>query len=206
MAPTKRKAIEDWSLPTTWAELEHVLGFALFLRKFVFKFSDVVKPLYDLITIGRTKINGRAPKFKITDEAISAFALLKERLNDPITLHHYDATKPICVATDASKVAMCIVLYQPEGNEGPTADNIVDFYTRAFKGYECNYPPFKLEALAIHDGLMHFADILYQKKFKVFTDQKALTCSMLSILIAPLLTGYLTYCTLISKFTILLVI
>ena len=175
IAPTKQRAIAEWVMPTSWAELEHVVGFSLFVRKFVYRFSDVMKPLYDLLTVGRRKVNNRAPRFYTTPEAVKAFELLKERLTKPITLRILDPNKKICIATDASKIAMCVVIYQPEAEEGPNAENVIDFYTRSFKGYECNYPPFKLEALALHDGIMFFADHLYQKKFTVYTDQKALT-------------------------------
>ena len=181
LAPSKRKAIEEWKFPSSWAELEHVIGFSSFLRKFVYNFSAVVKPLYNLQTLGRKKINGRNPKFSSNPQAIAAFNTLKQRLLNPVKLRLLDPSKPVCMATDASKIALCVVIYQPNMDEGPTADNIVDFYTRAFKGYEVNYPPFKLEALALHDGIMHFADMLYQRKFKVFTDQKALTYMFQSI-------------------------
>ena len=175
MAPSKLESIKNWKYPTSWAELEHVVGFSLFVRKFVFRFSEIMKPLYSLLALGREKVNGRAKRFFSTKEAEAAFVELKKRLMQPIPLKLFNPAKQICIATDASKVGMCIVVYQPNGEEGPTADNIIDFYTRAFKGYECNYAPFKLEAFALHEGIMHFADLLYGKRFKVYTDQRALT-------------------------------
>src|SRR6202012_2886943 len=48
MDPTKLAGIADWPTPKTVKEIRSFLGFGNFYRRFIFGFSDIVKPLTNL--------------------------------------------------------------------------------------------------------------------------------------------------------------
>jgi len=91
-----------------------------------------------------------------------------------------DPTRKLHIATDASKVGVGAVLYQPtreqekENDDSITANNIVLIASRALNKHEKVYPAFKLELLAITYALHEFHEYVYGQKFELHTDHKPL--------------------------------
>jgi len=70
MDPTKLKGIKDWPEPTTVKQTRSFLGFGNFYRRFIRKYSDVARPMNELLQKDR--------QFEWTPEAQEAFDELKK--------------------------------------------------------------------------------------------------------------------------------
>jgi hypothetical protein len=69
MDPGKLKGIKDWPAPTMVKQTRGFLGFGNFYRRFIKGFSNLAKPLSDLLK--------KDQKFEWTDECQRAFNELK---------------------------------------------------------------------------------------------------------------------------------
>ena len=109
------KAISKLDTPTNLKELRKLLGAAGFYRKFVQRFSDIVKPLNELV-------RGES-EFAWSDQRQQAFDKLKTALTSAAVLAHFDLRLPTQVTTDASAVAIGAVhsQTQTDGSERPVA-------------------------------------------------------------------------------------
>jgi len=104
MDPAKLKGISDWQSPTTVKEVRSFLGFCNFYRHFIAHYSDIARPLIDLMKKDR--------KFDWSPDCQEAFNKLKTCfLSEPV-LRNPDPSKQFAIATDASKVATGGVLLQ----------------------------------------------------------------------------------------------
>ena len=74
MDPGKLKGIRDWPTPTTVKQTRGFLGFGNFYRQFIWHFSELAKPLNDLLKRDQT--------FKWTDDCQKAFDELKKRFTE----------------------------------------------------------------------------------------------------------------------------
>ena len=52
--PEKVKAVIEWQAPKSVKGVRSFLGFANFYRKFILQFSDIVRPISDLVTKDET--------------------------------------------------------------------------------------------------------------------------------------------------------
>jgi hypothetical protein len=73
----KIKIINEWPEPKNYKEIQIFLDFANFYRRFILRYSKVIKPLTDLLK-GMMKGRKSGP-FYFTREARAAFKKLKER-------------------------------------------------------------------------------------------------------------------------------
>ena len=69
MDPGKLKGISEWPIPSTVKQVRGFLGFGNFYRRFIQHFSNIVKPLNDLLK--------KDQRFNWTDEQQKAFEELK---------------------------------------------------------------------------------------------------------------------------------
>ena len=101
-----------------------------------------------------------------------AFESSKQALVSSSALTHYDATKPLQLACDASPFGVGAVSsqYDADGTERPVA-----FASRSLSTAEKNYAQIEREALAIIFGVRKFHQYLYGCVFTLFTDHKPLT-------------------------------
>jgi hypothetical protein len=138
MDPGKLKGIRDWPAPTTVKQVRGFLGFGNFYRRFIWHFSEVAKPLNDLLK--------KDKKFEWTDDCQKAFEELKRRFTEEPVLIMPDQTRPFQIETDASKYATGAVLTQldPNGDRHP-----VSFISKTFSPTERNYEIYDRELLAI---------------------------------------------------------
>ena len=70
MDPVKLRGIRDWPTPTTVKQVRLFLGFGNFYRKFISYYSDLARPLNNLMK--------KDKKFEWTTECQEAFNILKQ--------------------------------------------------------------------------------------------------------------------------------
>ena len=138
MDPGKLKGIQDWPTPTTIKQDRGFLGFGNFYRRFIWHFSNLARPLNDLLR--------KDQKFEWTEICQKAFDQLKKWFTEEPVLMMPDQTKPFQIETDASKYAMGAVLTQLDsnGNRHP-----ISFISKTFSPTEWNYEIYDRELLAI---------------------------------------------------------
>jgi hypothetical protein len=138
MDPGKLKGIRDWPAPTTVKQTRGFLGFGNFYRRFIWHFSNLAKPLNDLLK--------KDQKFEWTDDCQRAFDELKKRFTEEPVLMMPDQTKPFQIETDASKYATGAVLTQLDSNGDR---HPISFISKTFSPAERNYEIYDRELLAI---------------------------------------------------------
>ena len=74
MDPGKLKGIRDWPTPTTVKQAQGFIGFGNFYRRFIWHFSELAKPLNDLLKKDQT--------FKWTDNCQKSFEELEKQFTE----------------------------------------------------------------------------------------------------------------------------
>lgn len=146
--------------------MKRFLGTATWYRRFVPKFSTIAGPLNSL-----TSTSKKAPPFKWTEEADSAFKNLKQRLVSAPVLACPNYNLPFEVHTDASNFGIGGMLTQTvDGKERPVA-----YMSKSLSGPERNYSITERETLAVLTALEHWRCYLENgQPFTVYTDHSAL--------------------------------
>lgn len=162
--PCKTEAIVNAPQPYNVRELRSFLGFVNYYRQFIPHLSSILAPLNLLLRNG--------VPWKWTQACSVAFQKAKAYLQTAPVLMHYDSTRPIVLATDASSYGLGAVLshIDKEGIERPVA-----FASRTLSVTERKYSQLEKEALSIVYGIKRFHQYLYGRKFKLMTDHKPLT-------------------------------
>lgn len=157
------KTIKDAPQPTTPEELQLFLGKATYYSAFIPNLSTRDRPLRNML---------HCKPFQWTLEAQKAFDDIKRILTSPQVLMPYDPTRPLILATDASKTGLGAVLSHKlsNGQERPIA-----YASRTLSGTEQRYPQIDKEALAIVWAVNKFFYYLYARHFTLITDHKPLT-------------------------------
>ena len=86
MDPAKLKGIQDWPVPKTVKQVRSFLGFGNFYRKFIRNYSDIAKPMNDLLK--------KNQPFIWTGQAQKAFETLKKRFTKEPILAMPDISQP----------------------------------------------------------------------------------------------------------------
>lgn len=110
--------------------------------------------------------------FRWTPAAEKAYNEIKKTLISPQVLTPYDPSRPLVLATDASKTGLGAVLSHrlSDGQEKPIA-----YASRTLTSTEQKYPQIDKEALAIVWATQKFFYYLYARHFTLVTDHKPLT-------------------------------
>uniref|UniRef100_A0A7I4YHH5 RNA-directed DNA polymerase n=1 Tax=Haemonchus contortus TaxID=6289 RepID=A0A7I4YHH5_HAECO len=168
--PEKVGRIKDYARPQNVAQLRTFLGMAGYYRKFVLRFSQISKPLFDLTSPKR--------KFVWSHEHEEAFEALKKTLMEAPVLAQpniekaRDGSRPFIIYTDASRIGIGAVLAQ-EGDDSLL--HPVFFASKHLSGAERNYHVTDQEALALIFSLKKFHYFIYGVPSIVRTDHSALT-------------------------------
>ena len=166
MDPGKLKGIRDWPSPTTVKQTRGFLGFGNFYRRFIWHFSDLARPLNNLLK--------KDWKFEWTNDCQRAFDELKKRFTEEPVLMMPDQTKPFQIETDASKYATGAVLTQLDtnGDRHP-----ISFISKTLSPAERNYEIYDRELLAIIRALEEWRHYIQGSPHTtiVLSDHKNLT-------------------------------
>ncbi len=160
---SKVKAILDAPSPSNISQLRSFLGLLNYYSKFIPNLSSELSPLYSLLQ--------KSTKWSWSDGEEECFQKAKKLLASPRLLVHFDPSKEIVLACDASEYGMGAVLSQrTDGVEQP-----ICFTSRTLSVTEKKYSQLDKEALAIIFGLSKFHQYLYGRVFIILTDHKPLT-------------------------------
>ena len=160
--PSKVEAVKSWPTPTNPTEVRSFLGLASYYRRFIYKFSEVVKPL--------TNLTKKDQPFIWSSECEKAFNTMKELLTTTPILAYPRRDAEFILDTDASKFAIGAVLSQVhEGKE-----RVIAYASRTLGRAEQNYCVTRSELLAVVVFLKHFRHYLYGQRVRVRTDHGAL--------------------------------
>ena len=138
MDPAKIRGLSEWPTPQTVKQVRSFLGFGNFYRKFIRKYSEIAKPLNELLRKDRP--------FEWTKEADQAFITLKRRFCEEPVLMMPDLSRPFQIESDASKYATGAVLTQQDSNG---SRHPVSFISKTFSPAERNYEIYDRELLGI---------------------------------------------------------
>ena len=148
--PEKLSSIQKMLPPKTPKEIKQFLGLIGYYRKFVPRFSDLVRPL--------NALTRKSTEFEWTPKCQESFELLKTSLmTDPI-LTYPDPNLPYVLLTDASKYAWACVLTQEkthtlEGKENKLLHPIT-FMSGLFRGSQLNWACLTKEVYAIYMSMI----------------------------------------------------
>ena len=158
---SKVQAIVQAPVPENQQQLRSFLGLINYYGKFMPNLATILKPLNSLLQKHR--------QWEWTTECQQAFQTAKDTLISSQVLMHYDPTKPITLAADASAYGIGAVIAHtlPDGSERPVA-----FASRTLSPSETNYSQIEKEALALIYGVKHFHQYLYGRRFILVTDHK----------------------------------
>ena len=159
----KVKGIKEW--PSV-KQVRSFLGFGNFYRRFIRHYSELTKPLNDLLKKDR--------KFDWDPNCQRAFDTLKQRFTEEPVLVMPDQTKPFQIECDTSKYASGAVLTQLDsnGDRHPCA-----FLSKTFSPTERNYEIYDRELLAIIRALEEWRHYIQGSPHTttLFSDHKNLT-------------------------------
>ena len=144
-------------------QLRAFLGMLNYYHKFLPDVATLLEPLHKLLQKGENWI--------WKDEQQQAFNKAKELLQLANLLIHFDPTKELTRASDASNYGIGAVLSHRlhNGSERP-----IGYVSRALNKAERNYSTLEKEALAIIFGVKKFHQYLYGNKFTIRMDHKPL--------------------------------
>ena len=167
--PKAVEAISEWADPTTAKEVRSFLGATLYYREYIYDYSDMAMPLYDLIRKG-------VVVDKAWDPAVHGKAIqgIKDALTSRPVLMQVDNTKKFRLKVDACRVGRGIGgILEQQNAEGKWQP--VSYYSSSLNERERAYSATELECKALHDCILHYAVYLkYIPHFEVFSDHNAL--------------------------------
>ncbi|CCO32310.1 Retrotransposable element Tf2 155 kDa protein type 2 [Rhizoctonia solani AG-1 IB] len=134
----KIQVVQEWPTPTTVEQVQLFLGFANFVPCFVANFSQIARPLHNLVK--------KEVKWQWTDKEEGAFRELQKAIINAPVIVHANPSKPYFLEMDASGAALGSVLSQrqADGRLHP-----IGYLSESFKGAEQNYDNHDKELLAI---------------------------------------------------------
>jgi hypothetical protein len=167
--PEAVEAIQAWKDPTTAKEVRSFLGSTLYYREYIYGYSDMAMPLYDLIKKG--VIVAKEWKDEVHGKACQN---IKDALTSKPVLMQVDNTRPFRLKVDACRVGRgigCILEQQNAEDKWQP----VSYYSESLSKTERDYSATELECKALHDCILHYAVYLkYIPHFEVFSDHNAL--------------------------------
>ena len=159
----KVRAIKEAPSPRNVTELRSFLGMITYYSKFLSNLSSKLTPLYTLLR--------KNQRWSWGTKEETAFQLAKDALQTDAVLVHYDSSKPLILACDASQYGIGAVLSHKmeNGQERPIA-----YVSRTLNPAEKRYSQLDKEALAIVSGVKKFHNYLYGRNFIIESDHKPL--------------------------------
>ena len=100
--PDKMEALRNAPVPTDVSRLKSHLGLLNYYTKFIPNLSTIIQPLYEQLQLNQPWLRTLACE--------KAFRHSKQKLDDSSFLAHYDPSKPMKFATDASAYGVGAVI------------------------------------------------------------------------------------------------
>jgi len=177
MESDRISTIEDWPTPKSSRDVQVLLGFTNFYRRYIPKYSKVTLPLSERLKNAdtadeppkgrprqKTSENCGKVKWEWTRQADLAFRKLKRTFTEAPIPQHFDPAKPIILRTDASGFGIAGILNQYDGFG---VLRPVNFYSRKYSSAEQNYDTYDPELLAIVETLEQWRHYLEGANHKV---------------------------------------
>jgi hypothetical protein len=173
MESDRISTIEDWPTPKSIRDVQVLLGFLNFYRRFIRKYAKVAAPISNLL-----QMRSGSSRWEWTRDAELAFRKLKRAFTEAPILQHFDPRKPIILQTDTSGFAIAGILYQYDGF-GTLRP--VNFYSRKCSPAEQNYDMYDRELLAIVETMKQWWHYLEGADHKILiqSDHKTSSTSRL---------------------------
>ena len=162
--PERIQALADWPAPLNFEELRSFLGLLGFCRRYIPDLAQIAVPLNRL---GKTGV-----PWQWTETHQKAFDKLKRRCTSAPVLAIPSSTAELVLRTDASKHAMGVALFQKleDGYLQP-----VEFKSKAFTPSQQRLAAHDRECLAVLFALQSFKHFLWDRPFRLQTDNSALS-------------------------------
>lgn len=170
--PRKIQALTALPPPQSVHQLRQFLGLASYFRQFVAKFSQIMKPLYLLIS-------NKNFVWKPEHEQIRG-KIIHILTNKPV-LTIFDPQYPIELHTDASADGYGAILLHKIDNK----PHVIEYYSKRTSSAESKYHSYELETLAVVNSIKHFRHYLQGRQFVVFTDCNSFKASRTKIDLTP---------------------
>ena len=165
LQPVKEKIepIVNAPKPKNVTELRSFLGMVQFYSRFLPDLATVLAPLHKLLQ--------KDVKWEWSKVQQEAYETCKRMLTSEAILVHYDSTRELKLACDASSYGVGAVIshVMDNGEEKPIA-----FASRTLTKSERNYAQIEKEALGIIFGIKKFHQYLLGRNFTLITDHKPL--------------------------------
>jgi hypothetical protein len=156
MDPIKVAGVAEWKEPKNVRDVQKFLGFCNFYRRFIRGFSQIAKPLNNLLKKGA----------KWTWEKVEqgAFDKLKRQVMEEPVLVQPDQKKQFKIEVDASNYAIGAVLMQKDDK------NIlhpVAFFSKTMNNAQRNYDVYNRELLALVETFRHWRHYLHSAAHQI---------------------------------------
>ena len=178
--PSKISALYEYERPTVLRSLQAFLGLVNHYRRYIPKFAEIAKPLYELMSgfgVVSKRKNGRLQLSEWTEAQKLAFDELRRVITSDSVLMLPNFERDFIVTTDACDYAVGGVLSQMVVNEADQAneERPVAYFSRIMKPAETRYSTTEKELLAIVLSIENWHYFLYGRLFQVRTDHQPLS-------------------------------
>jgi len=141
----KVEVVLGWKIPETLTEVQSILGFANFYRRFIQDYSRVARLL--------TELTKKEKEWTWNPEAEAAFTELKRCFTMAPALAHFKTQNPVIIETDTSNFTLGAVLSQ---RDDAGRLHQVALHSRKFQPVEINYEIHDKELLTLVDTFKHW--------------------------------------------------
>ena len=159
--PERTQGIRDFPPPRDAKAIARFVGMVNFYRRFIPNAAEIAAPLNEL--------HKKRAKFEWGEKHQKAFEALKEAIMSPPVLRMPDFSKQFVLQTDASSVALGVLLFV-DGAKQP-----VEIVSRTLTQQEKKSSVYELECLAVVYALDKFRRFLEHAEFLLETDNQALS-------------------------------
>ncbi|UYV69862.1 K02A2.6-like [Cordylochernes scorpioides] len=160
---SKIEAVVEAPEPTNVSQLRSFIGLLMYYSRFIRNIADILAPSYHLLK--------KNSKWNWTSEHRILFAKCKALLTKESVLAHYDATRELVLACDASSYGLGVVLSHRNDRKEETP---IAFASRTLTEAERRYSQLEKEALSIIFGCEKFRQYLLGREFVLITDNRPL--------------------------------
>jgi hypothetical protein len=158
----KIEVIEQLPPPVNVKGIRSFLGHAGFYRRFIKDFSQITRPLTNLLA--------KDAPFEFTDECLNAFHTLKKALISVPIIQPPDWSLPLEIMCDASDHVVGAVL----GQTKDTKHHAIVYASKTLIGAQFNYATTEKELLVVIFSINKFRSYLVGAKVIIYTDHAAL--------------------------------